>query len=74
MKGYDLNYKMHLLELYDKSGKDSLASSEGTACSWTGNRAGRLISGVQRAPSQGEELAQVKLLTNLCQGIYISLA
>lgn len=27
MKGYDLNYKMHLLKSYDKSEKDTLASS-----------------------------------------------
>lgn len=27
MKGYDLNYKMHLLKLYDKSWNDTLASS-----------------------------------------------
>lgn len=27
MKGYDLNYKMHLLKLYDESERDIFATS-----------------------------------------------
>lgn len=74
MKKYDLNYKMHLLKLYDKSERDIFASSWGTGCSQTRNGGKAdwfLVQG--SLPAEGKGLAQVKLLTNLCQGIYICL-
>lgn len=73
MKGYDLDHKMHLLELYDKSERDIfclfLRNWVQPEKEW---RWGRLIFLVQGSlPAGGKGLAQVKLLTNLCRGIYI---
>lgn len=74
VKGYDLDYKMHLLKLYDKSERDNFfASSWGTGCSQTRNGGKAdwfLVQG--SLPAGGKGSAQVKLLTNLCQGIYMS--
>lgn len=74
MKGYDLDYKMHLLKLYDKSERDfflPLLEELGAVRQEMEAKADWFL--VQGSlPAGGKGLAQVKLLTNLCQGIYMS--